>query len=39
MASNGFQNGSQYLKRHEAYFDLWDAKNCERNYEAIKNIT
>lgn len=39
MVGNGFQNESEYLGRHAAYFDLWDDKNCERNYEAIKNIT
>ena len=32
---NGFHNEEKYLKRHGEYFDLWDAKNCERNYEAI----
>lgn len=31
----GFENETSYLKRHKEYFDLWDDKNCERNYQAI----
>lgn len=34
--AKNFDNEERYLKRHEEYFDLWDAKNCERNYEAIR---
>lgn len=33
--NDGFENRQVYLKREEAYFDLWDADNCKRNYEAI----
>ena len=35
---NNLQNSPKYLKREEDFFPLWDDKNCERNYEAIKNI-
>lgn len=38
MIEKGFENEDIYLKRHETYFDLWDAENCKRNYEAIKSI-
>ncbi len=37
-AARGFENEEAYLRRHEAYFDLWDAQNCRRNYEAIREI-
>ncbi len=37
-AGSGFENEEVYLKRHAAYFDLWDKDNCRRNYEAIKSI-
>lgn len=33
--AHGFANEKKYLDRHAAYFDLWDADNCSRNYEAI----
>ena len=39
LAEQEFQNREVYLKRHAAYVDLWDEKNCRRNYEAIKTIT
>lgn len=32
---NGFENDTSYLTRHKEYFDLWDDRNCERNYQAI----
>lgn len=34
----GFANDETYLERHQKYFDLWDAQNCERNYKAIKEM-
>lgn len=30
-----FENEKCYIERHGEYFDLWDERNCERNYEAI----
>lgn len=36
--SEHFQNPETYLLRHEAFFDLYDTKNCERNYRAIKEL-
>ncbi len=38
-AGRGFENEEAYLERHRAYFDLWDAENCKRNYEAIRDIS
>ncbi len=35
---NGFQNEQIYLERHKAFFTLYDTHNCERNYQAIKNL-
>lgn len=35
---NDFENRECYLKRHNEYFDLWDKNNCERTYEAIKEL-
>lgn len=37
-AGENFANPEIYLKRHEAFFDLYDQNNCERNYEAIKEL-
>lgn len=39
LAEQNFENPEIYLKRHAAYFDLFDRENCRRTYEAIKNIT
>ena len=33
-----FGNEDIYLKRHDAFFDLYDKNNCERNYRAIKEL-
>lgn len=33
-----FHNQEKYLQRHEQYFDLYDAENCRRNYEAIAKM-
>ncbi len=35
-AKNNFENDEKYLDRHKAFFTLYDADNCKRNYEAIK---
>lgn len=35
-ARGGFINDEKYLARHKAFFTLYDAENCKRNYEAIK---
>ena len=34
----GFENPEMYKKRHDEFFDLYDDKNCERNYNAIKAL-
>ena len=36
MAETSFENIEPYKSRHTAFFDLYDCKNCKRNYEAIK---
>ena len=33
-----FVNQEIYLKRHDEFFDLFDTNNCERNYQAIKEL-
>ncbi len=33
-----FENPEMYRKRHDDFFDLCDAHNCERNYQAIKEL-
>ncbi|MCL2864043.1 MAG: CDP-glycerol glycerophosphotransferase family protein [Lachnospiraceae bacterium] len=33
-----FANETLYANRVETFFDLWDSKNCERNYLAIRNL-
>ena len=38
LHGQGFANEAIYLERHGKYFDLWDTKNCERNYKAIKEM-
>ena len=38
LHKQGFANEEIYLERHGKYFDLWDTKNCERNYKAIKEM-
>ncbi len=35
-ASENFVNDPIYLERHKNFFTLYDTKNCERNYNAIK---
>lgn len=35
-AENGFENPQMYKAREDAFFDLYDAENCKRNFEAIK---
>ncbi len=37
-ACEHFCNHDTYLQRHEAFFDLYDTNNCERNYQAIKEL-
>lgn len=37
-SENNFENEEKYVKRHAAYFDLWDTDNCKRNYEAIRSL-
>ncbi len=37
-AKEGFVNHEVYLKRHDEFFDLYDENNCERNYDAIKEL-
>lgn len=36
--SENFANPDEYLKRHKNFFDLYDTHNCERNYNAIKEL-
>ena len=38
MVQNGFQPDEAFLAEHERYFTLFDEKNCERTYQAIKRI-
>ena len=35
---SGFVPEEQYLQRHQEFFPLYDADNCRRNYEAIRDI-
>lgn len=37
-ASRRFSNEDRYVKRETDFFPLWDDRNCERNYKAIKEI-
>ena len=36
--SENFSNPDEYLTRHKNFFDLYDSHNCERNYNAIKEL-
>ncbi|MGN0470640.1 MAG: CDP-glycerol glycerophosphotransferase family protein [Acutalibacteraceae bacterium] len=36
--SENFVNPDEYLTRHKNFFDLYDTHNCERNYNAIKEL-
>ena len=36
QAKQSFVNSEVYLERHKLFFTLYDDKNCQRNYEAIK---
>lgn len=36
--NNNFRMQNLYKKSHSDFFKLYDKNNCERNYEAIKNI-
>lgn len=36
--ANGLAGEPLYTQREEAFFPLYDTNNCERNYEAIKNM-
>lgn len=36
--SENFANPEKYLTRHKNFFDLYDTHNCERNYNAIKEL-
>lgn len=38
LADRNLQIDPVYLEREKEFFPMWDQKNCERNYEAIKNI-
>ena len=37
-ADEHFDNPQRYLERHRNFFDLYDTHNCERNYQAIKEL-
>lgn len=37
-AEEGFANPQLYRARQDAFFDLYDTHNCERNYQAIAAI-
>ena len=37
-AENNLEIEDEYKRREEEFFPLWDTKNCQRNYEAIKEI-
>jgi hypothetical protein len=39
LAENEFENDKEYLEKHKAFFTTYDTNNCERNYQAIKNLT
>ena len=34
----GWEPEPQYLRRHETFFPLYDTRNCQRNYNAIREI-
>ena len=36
LAENGFENPQEYKSRQDAFFDLYDAQNSKRNFDAIK---
>ncbi len=36
--SENYENKEIYLRRHSDFFDLYDNQNCERNYQAIKEL-
>ena len=36
--SENFANPEEYLTRHKNFFDVYDNHNCERNYNAIKEL-
>ena len=38
MIKNRFEDVSPYKERKADFFDLYDDKNCERNYNAIKEL-
>jgi len=38
LAKRGLEIEKTYLEREKKFFPLWDAENCKRNYEAIKEI-
>ncbi len=37
-AKENFVNDAGYLAKHDAFFDLYDTSNCERNYNAISGL-
>lgn len=37
-ADHNLEIEDEYRRREEEFFPLWDTKNCQRNYEAIKEI-
>ena len=37
-AEEDFANPEEYLSKHDGFFDLYDKNNCERNYQAIKEL-
>ena len=36
--SENYENKEIYRRRHSDFFDLYDNQNCERNYQAIKEL-
>jgi CDP-glycerol glycerophosphotransferase (TagB/SpsB family) len=38
IINTGFDNDDLYLSRHKEFFDIYDDRNCERNFLAIKEI-
>ena len=36
--NNKFENKKEYLEKHSNFFRIYDDKNCERNFQAIKDI-
>lgn len=38
IAETGFENPTEYKDKEEAFFPLYDTDNCERNYQAIKEM-